>query len=131
MKKAIVIIALIVITAAAAGILFLSDGQKQADYVKLIGDWGRTDGDYIIRILGINPDETIQAAYLNPNPIHIAQSKVSLHNGIIKLFVELRDVGYPGSRYELMYYPDQDILQGTYFQAQIQQNYDVVFQRMK
>ncbi len=131
MKKIIIITGLIVITAAAAGVLFLSGGQKQADYGKLVGDWGRTDGDYVIRIRGINPDGTIQVVYSNPNPIHVAVANIASENNTVKLFIELRDVGYPGSKYDLAYNTDEDILQGMYFQAQLQRSYDVVFQRMK
>lgn len=127
---------LIIGIAVIAGVLFYfsvppHDSQAQKNATNLIGNWMRTDGDYVIRISSINPDGQVQAAYFNPNPINIAQANAFSQDDTIKFFVELRDVGYPGSKYELLYYPDQDILQGTYFQAQIQQLYNVVFQRMK
>lgn len=135
-KKFTVLMGLVVVMAVTAGALLYSgnrkDGvQKQADFEKLIGDWGRTDGDYSIRIHSITPQGQVQAAYFNPNPINIAQANASFANNTIQLFVELRDQGYPGSKYDLVYKPQEDILQGTYFQAQIQQFYDVVFQRIK
>lgn len=103
--------------------------QEKNDYSKLIGDWVRPDGGYVIRISSINPDGTIQAAYFNPNPIHVEQATISLRNNSVVLQVELQDAGYPGSKYDLIYKPEEDILQGTYFQAQIQELYDVVFLR--
>ena len=47
------------------------------------------------------------------------------------MFVELRDVNYPGSAYNLRYDPKTDRLIGTYFQAVQRQTYDVEFVRMK
>jgi hypothetical protein len=127
---------LIVLAVIAAGISvsfmkFIPGRQTQPDYRQLVGSWGRLDGDYVLCISSINSDGTVQAGYFNPNPIHVAQANVRLQNKLIRLFIELRDVGYPGSRYELTYNPNQDMLEGVYFQAQIQQSYDVIFQRMK
>ena len=139
-------IGLIVIIAGATGLVLRVSGQlrtpaadpspsvthahPKADYDKLVGDWGRTDGDYMIRISSIAPDGTIQAAYFNPNPIHVAQATAASQNNVIKFFMELRDIGYPGSKYKLVYNAGQDTLEGTYFQAQAQQVYDVAFQRI-
>lgn len=130
MKYAVTLgmIALIAVVVGASVHLSKS-GQAQVDCKKLIGDWERTDGDYVIRISDIHADGTIQAAYFNPNPIHVGQVATSLKNDAVALFVELRDAGYPGSTYNLVYKPEEDILQGTYFQAQAQELYDVVFQR--
>ncbi|MEN6307565.1 MAG: hypothetical protein ABFD91_07400 [Anaerohalosphaeraceae bacterium] len=105
--------------------------QENNDYSKLVGDWGRPDGDYILRISGFSPDGAIQAAYFNPNPIHVAQANISMQKDAVKLYVELRDVGYPGSKYNLTYDPAKDMLEGTYFQAQMKELYDVEFLRIK
>jgi hypothetical protein len=129
MKKVVIITGLIVITAAFIGVLLLSGGTKQTDYGKLIGDWMRTDGDYVIRISDIHADGTIQASYFNPNPIHVAQATASLKNDAVVLFVKLQDAGYPGSTYDLVYILKEDVLQGTYFQARDKELYDVVFVR--
>jgi hypothetical protein len=139
-------IGMIVIFAIAAGVFLLVSEQPRTpapnpslpasyvnpktDYEKLIGDWGRTDGDYVIRISSTAPEGTIQAAYFNPNPIHVAQATVAYQNNVIQFFMELRDIGYPGSKYNLVYNAGQDTLEGTYFQAQAQQVYDVAFQRI-
>ena len=48
-----------------------------------------------------------------------------------KVEIELRDTGYPGSSYTLLYDPDKDALLGFYYQAVQKQNFDVVFVRMK
>jgi hypothetical protein len=49
----------------------------------------------------------------------------------VKVFIELRAPNYPGSTYTLTYDPQQDQLQGAYFQAVQQQNFNVNFVRMK
>lgn len=127
------LIVLVVITAgiSVSYVKLFARRQLQPNYQRLIGNWGRPDGDYILRISSIDPDGTVQVGYLNPNPIHVAQANVRLQNKVIRLFIELRDVGYPGSRYELTYNANQDMLEGVYFQAQIQQSYNVFFQRLK
>jgi hypothetical protein len=45
--------------------------------------------------------------------------------------VELQAPNYPGSTYTLTYDRGRDQLGGTYFQAALQQRFDVVFVRMK
>jgi hypothetical protein len=49
----------------------------------------------------------------------------------IKVEVELRDVGYPGSTYTLVYAPEKDTLFGYYYHAASGQRFDVLFVRMK
>jgi hypothetical protein len=73
----------------------------------------------------------VDATYLNPRPIHVTRASASPAGNTMKLFIELRDEGYPGCTYDLTYDPTDDTLQGVYFQAQIQQRFDVVFLRMK
>jgi hypothetical protein len=45
------------------------------------------------------------------------------------VFIELRDRGYPGSYYELVYSVNEDALVGRYFQALQQMVYEVIFVR--
>lgn len=109
-------------------------GQTGVDpnvFEKLIGQWVRPDGGYVIRITSVNPDGQVQAAYFNPNPINVSKAMVTRDVGRIKVFVELQDEGYPGSNYNLTYDPVSDMLFGTYFQAQAQQIYEVAFQKNK
>jgi hypothetical protein len=96
---------------------------------RLIGSWVRPDGGYVIEISKIYPDGKVDAAYFNPRPIHVSRSNVSEKDGIIELFIELQGKGYPGSTYTLKYNPEYDAMVGIYFQAVIQQPFDVVFQR--
>ena len=49
----------------------------------------------------------------------------------MKVFVELRDVNYPGSTYTLAYDPAADQLRGVYFQALERQSFDVSFVRAR
>ena len=44
-------------------------------------------------------------------------------------FIELRDVNYPGSTYDLTYDAQSDSLRGIYFQATQEQQFEVVFKR--
>ena len=78
------------------------------------------------RIRGYEP---MDAVYYNPKSIHISRAEASLKKGAQHIFIELQDVGYPGSTYTLMYRPQQDILAGFYFQAAMKQNFEVVFSR--
>jgi len=50
---------------------------------------------------------------------------------VIRLFVELRDVNYPGSAYDLQYDTRTDRLKGTYFQAVEKRAYEIEFVRTK
>jgi hypothetical protein len=102
-----------------------------ADYRPLIGRWQRTDGGYVIGIKRVETDGAMQAAYFNPRPINVSRAKASEFKEHLKVEVELRDTGYPGSSYTLLYDPDKDALLGFYYQAVQKQNFDVVFVRMK
>lgn len=105
--------------------------QPEAGFQKLVGRWLRPDGGYVLEISGVDTAGKATAAYLNPRPINVARAEASRDGTFTKLFVELRDVNYPGSTYTLTYEPKLDQLQGIYFQAALQQQFDVVFERMK
>ncbi|MHC4629187.1 MAG: hypothetical protein ACYTDV_19585 [Planctomycetota bacterium] len=97
---------------------------------KLVGQWLRTDSSYIIEIHEVGPDGTLRAGYYNPRAINVSAAKVEEKNGALEVFVELHDAGYPGSNYTLNYDARNDVLEGTYFQATMRQNFDVTFMRM-
>ena len=97
----------------------------------LKGRWLRPDGGYVLEIQNIKPDGDMEAAYFNPRPIHVAIAKMSQSGSATKVFVELRDTGYPGSAYNLVYDPGSDQLKGIYSQAALHQDFDVYFVRMK
>ena len=107
------------------------DQASAADFRPLIGRWQRADGGYVIEIKRVATDGTMQAAYFNPRPINVSRATASVFKDHLKVEVELRDAGYPGSSYTLLYDPDKDALLGFYYQAVQKQNFDVVFVRMK
>jgi hypothetical protein len=96
---------------------------------ELAGHWVRIDGGYVLEIRGVEAGGKVDAAYFNPRPIHVAKAEASQDGAAVKLFVELRDVNYPGSTYSLSYDPARDVLEGAYFQAMKQQTFDVSFVR--
>jgi hypothetical protein len=105
--------------------------QVQADVQRLEGRWVRPDGGYILELREIKKDGSVSAAYFNPRPINVFSAKWSRKDGKINLFVELRDVNYPGSKYNLQYEPRADRLKGTYFQAVERQTFNIEFVRVK
>jgi hypothetical protein len=98
---------------------------------RLKGRWRRPDGGYILEIAEINDVGEMVARYFNPRPINVSRAEASQEGTTIKVFIELRDMNYPGSTYSLTYDPVSDQLTGVYFQAALQQSFDVVFIRMK
>ena len=103
--------------------------KETPDFDRLVGSWVRPDGGYVIEIRKIFPGGQVEAAYFNPRPVHVSRSNVSEEDGVIELFIELRGQGYPGSTYTLKYNPEHDVMVGIYFQAVVQQTFDVIFQR--
>jgi uncharacterized protein (DUF2147 family) len=97
----------------------------------LQGRWQRPDGGYVIEIKNIDRVGKMEAAYFNPRPIHVAKADAARDGKTTKVFIELRDVNYPGSTYHLTYDPKNDQLKGTYFQAALKQTFEVVFDRLK
>jgi len=95
----------------------------------IAGQWARIDGNYTLRVQHVMSDGTADVSYFNPGKIHVAESLVSTQEGRIRLFVTLRDKGYPGCTYTLFYYPEQDVLAGVYFQAAVSRTYEVIFVR--
>lgn len=90
---------------------------QKTDKTKIIGEWLRTDSDYMIKIAAVNDDGLLLAQYFNPNPINVSKAEWLSSDGFIKIYLELRDENYPGSNYNLTYLPDRDILAGDYYQA--------------
>ncbi len=105
--------------------------QVQTDFQRLEGRWVRPDGGYVLEFWDIKKDGSVSAAYFNPRPINVFSAKWSRGEGKINLFVELRDVNYPGSKYNLQYDPKSDRLKGTYFQAVEKQTFNIEFVRAK
>jgi len=64
-------------------------------------------------------------------PFNVSRAELRRKNGTLTVFIELRDVNYPGSTYTLHYDPASDRLKGTYYQAVQRQTYDIEFVRGK
>lgn len=133
----------VVTLAAAMGVVIWSADRSGAgpagnaaaapaspDITVLAGDWHRTDGDYVLR-LRVDGSGKPQAEYFNPRPIKVFETRATRDGNALRVFVELRDVGYPGSRYDLVFDPANDCLVGDYFQAMENRSYRVVLARMK
>jgi hypothetical protein len=96
---------------------------------KVQGSWVRQDGGYRLVIGEIGAEGHTKGEYFNPNPIKVAWTRVRAEGGAIKVDLELRDTNYPGCLYKLTYDPAGDKLTGTYFQAQMQETYEIEFAR--
>jgi len=101
------------------------------DKDKLLGEWTRTDASYQIKITELLDDGTMKAGYFNPGSINVGSAMWAFADGVLKIYIELRDENYPGSNYNLIYYPERDLLAGKYFQAVERVTYDVGFARAK
>ncbi len=118
-------------TTNTAGELVKPQEQKTFDRSILVGDWIRTDAEYRITISEFLDDGTLKAGYFNPKSINVGKAGWVFSDGVMKIYIELRDENYPGSNYNLVYYPDKDLLAGKYFQAVEGVTYDVGFFRKK
>ena len=99
------------------------------DFQRLEGKWVRPDGGYVLELRNIKKDGSITAGYFNPRPIRVFRAEASRKDETLSVFVELRDVNYPGSTYKLQYDPVSDRLKGTYFQAVERQTFNIEFVR--
>jgi hypothetical protein len=97
----------------------------------LNGRWLRPDGGYVLEIRNVDAGGKIDAGYFNPQPINVARAEATRKGSTLKVFVELRAPGYPGSTYALTYDPRRDALVGVYFQAALRQSFEVVFSRVR
>jgi hypothetical protein len=104
--------------------------EALSSFEKLKGRWLRAEGSYIVEVRSVEPGGKMDAAYFNPRPINVAKAEALKAGDTVKVFVELRDVNYPGSTYTLTYQPATDRLAGTYFHAVSGQNMDVEFSRL-
>ena len=98
---------------------------------RLEGRWVRENGGYVLILQDIKADGSIKAFYLNPRSINVHEATWKFEDDRIFLYVELRDVNYPGSNYTLMYRASNDSLWGSYYQAVQKQTMDVKFVRSR
>ncbi len=106
-----------------------SASKSRGDLKRLVGRWLRPDGGYVIEVRSVGANGRLDAGYFNPRSMNVSRAKASLKGEEVQVFIELQDVGYPGSTYTLTYDPRSDALIGTYFQAALRQTFDVVFVR--
>lgn len=99
-------------------------------YGALLGRWVRTDGSYMLDVRAIDGDGKAQVQYFNPRPIHVARAEASRDGDQLKMTVVLEDVGYPGSYYTLHLTPQSRQLRGEYYQASMQETFDVSFNHL-
>jgi uncharacterized protein (DUF2147 family) len=104
---------------------------RKTDTQQLFGRWIRPDGGYVLELKPTGKDGSLQAAYFNPRSINVSRAELRRKGGTISIFVELRDVNYPGSTYNLHYDPKTDRLLGTYYHAALRQLFEVEFERFK
>jgi len=103
----------------------------QTDLKRLEGRWVRPDGGYVLELGEIKKDGSLKVSYFNPRPIKVFVAKWSRKEGKINLFVDLRDVNYPGFNVHPTVRPKSDWLKGTYFQAVEKKTFNVEFARGK
>lgn len=96
---------------------------------QLEGRWVREDGGYMLVLHDFKADGSLKAFYFNPREINVHEANWKFEDNRLILYVELRDVNYPGSNYTLMYRAQNDVLWGSYFQAVQKQTMDVYFVR--
>ncbi|MHC4999164.1 MAG: hypothetical protein ACYTEM_09090, partial [Planctomycetota bacterium] len=66
---------------------------------KLEGRWVRQAGGYVLVLQDIRPDGSLKAYYLNPRNINVHIASWKFEDERLFLYVEMRDVNYPGSNY--------------------------------
>lgn len=108
-----------------------SAATSTPEFQKLTGRWQRPDGGYVLGIKSIADSGAMDAGYFNPKSIRVAKAEASRDGDAMNVFVELRDVNYPGSTYTLTYDPASDQLKGAYYQAAEKQRFEVAFVRIK
>jgi uncharacterized protein (DUF2147 family) len=101
------------------------------ELAKLVGKWERPDGGYILEIKSVDSSGKLDVGYFNPDPIKVSRAAAWREKGTTKVVIELQDVNYPGCTYTLEHNPQTDQLFGQYYQAAMQQTYEIVFTRVK
>ena len=101
------------------------------ELAKLVGKWERPDGGYIVEIKSVDASGKMAVGYFNPDPINVSRAAAWRDKETTRVFLELRDANYPGCTYTLEHNPQSDQLFGQYYQAAMQQTFEVVFTRVK
>lgn len=129
-KKGMIVVYFLFILIPVIYFFFLNKGSDQEQASKaLTGKWLRSDGTYTIEIKDVRDENRLVAFYYNPNPINVVKAGWNIKDDIIEIYVEMNDVNYKGSNYKLTYDDQTDQLVGFYYQATLQQTYDVIFNK--
>ena len=128
-KRLFLITAVVLAVAVIAGFVVFPLAENKTPCSKIVGQWVRNNGGYVLDIRNVQSDGKLEAAYLNPKPINVSKANANIQADQIELFVELRDKYYPGSYYTLTYDSQKDILIGVYHHLGIGQNTNVFFSR--
>jgi hypothetical protein len=104
--------------------------QMTGAFERIKGKWMRSDGTYVLEFKQLLKDNALEVAYFNPGPIHVGKARMYEERGFTKVFVELQDVNYPGSRYTLILDAEKPRMVGNYYQATQQVDYEVAFDKM-
>lgn len=83
-----------------------------------------------LKIGAVAPDGSVTAGYFNLRSINVSYAKSFLFKSRIRVDIELRDEGYPGTVYTLIYDPERDALFGIYHRAPSGRNFEAAFVRM-
>ncbi|CAA6677429.1 MULTISPECIES: hypothetical protein [unclassified Lentimonas] len=84
---------------------------EQSDF---FGSWLRSDGTYSVEVEAGESAGTVVARYFNPKSINVETAAFDEVEGQPRLEFVLRDEGYPGSAYRLIFLPERRVLVGTY-----------------
>ncbi|MFQ3225820.1 MAG: hypothetical protein ACI8Z5_002086 [Lentimonas sp.] len=90
---------------------YIAKLPAQSDF---FGTWLRSDGTYSVEVEAGESVGTVVARYFNPNPINVETAVFDEIEGQPRLEFVLRDEGYPGSAYRLIFLAERRVLVGTY-----------------
>jgi hypothetical protein len=131
MKLVFIAVTAVLFIAGLGSAVFAQENIGFNTAKQLEGEWVRENGGYTLILQDIKADGSMKAFYLNPRSINVHEATWKFEDDRLILYVELRDVNYPGSNYSLMYRAANDVLWGSYFQAVQKQTMDVKFVRSR
>ena len=84
---------------------------EQSDF---FGTWLRGDGTYSIEVVAGETEGSVVVRYFNPDSINVESATFDIVEDQPRLEFTLRDEGYPGSAYRLVFLAERRVLVGTY-----------------
>jgi len=126
-----VLAALVMVGLPAEAAQRTASSAQQPDPERLVGRWVRPDGGYVLEIREVTKEGSLKVGYFNPRSINVTKAEWRRKNSTLTVFIELRDINYPGSTYTLHYDPGSDRLKGLYYQSVEKQTFAIEFARGK